>query len=147
MHYLKLKILIIFAVVSCTPQKRLNRIIKNNPYLTETSIDTIIIRDTIVIDNYDTTVLSNIIRHDSTIVLNNEKIYLKYFYDTVKETIIHEVECFGDTIIKTKIIPYEVEKVVYKELTWWQQYKHIIIIFALLIIVLIVLKKIGRILL
>ena len=76
-----------------------------------------------------------------------EKIYLKYFYDTIKETIIHTVECFGDTIIKKTIIPYEVEKIVYKELTWWQQYKHIIIIFSLLILVLIVFKKLGRLLL
>jgi hypothetical protein len=133
-------------LVACTPQKRLNRLIDKHPYLVETSIDTIIVIDTIVIDNYDTTVLSNVIRHDSTIVLNNEKVYLKYFYDTVKETIIHEVECFGDTIVKEKIIPYEVEKVVYKKPTWWQQYKHLIIIFALLLLALIVLKKIGKLL-
>lgn len=122
----------------------MNRLINKYPYLTETSIDTIFVIDTVIIDNYDTTVLSNIIKHDSTIVINNEKVYLKYFYDTVKETLIHQIECFGDTIIKEKIIPYKVEKVVYKELTWWQQYKHLIIIFALLILALIVLKKLGK---
>ncbi len=131
-------------LIACSPQKRLNRLINKYPYLTETSIDTIFVIDTIIIDNYDTTVLSNIIKHDSTIVINNEKVYLKYFYDTVKETLIHKIECFGDTIIKEKIIPYKVEKVVYKELTWWQQYKHFIIIFALLILALIVLKKLGK---
>lgn len=133
-------------LIACSPQKRLNRLINKYPYLTETSIDTIFVIDTIIIDNYDTTVLSNIIKHDSTIVINNEKVYLKYFYDTVKETLIHQIECFGDTIIKEKIIPYKVEKVVYKELTWWQQYKHLIIIFALLILALIVLKKLGKLL-
>ena len=131
-------------LIACSPQKRLNRLINKYPYLTETSIDTIFVIDTIIIDNYDTTVLSNIIKHDSTIVINNEKVYLKYFYDTLRQEIIHEVECFGDTIIKEKIIPYKVEKVVYKELTWWQQYKHLIIIFALLILALIVLKKLGK---
>ncbi len=124
----------------------MNRLINKYPYLTETSIDTIIIIDTVIIDNYDTTVLNKIIKHDSTIIVNNEKVYLKYFYDTLRQEIYHEVECFGDTIVKEKIIPYEVEKVVYKELTWWQQYKHIIIIFALLIIALIVLKKLGKLL-
>ncbi len=133
-------------LIACSPQKRLNRLINKYPYLTETSIDTIFVIDTIIIDNYDTTVLSNIIKHDSTIIVNNEKVYLKYFYDTVKETIIHEFECFGDTIIKEKIIPYKVEKVVYKELNWWQQYKHLIIIFALLILALIVLKRLGKLL-
>jgi hypothetical protein len=122
----------------------LNRLINKYPYLTEITIDTIYSIDTVIIDNYDTTVLNKIIKHDSTIVVNNEKVYLKYFYDTLKETIIHEVECFGDTVIKEKIIPYKVEKVVYKELTWWQQYKHLIIIFALLILALIVLKKVSN---
>ena len=124
----------------------MNRLIDKYPHLTETSIDTIIVVDTVIIDNYDTTILSNVIRHDSTIVLNNEKVYLKYFYDTLRQEIYHEVECFGDTIIKEKIVPYEVEKVVYKELTWWQEYKHIIIMFALLIVTLIVLKRLGKLL-
>jgi len=145
LHFLKSSILVLL-LIACSPQKRLNRLINKYPHLTETSIDTIFVIDTIIIDNYDTTILSNIIKHDSTIVINNEKVYLKYFYDTVKETLIHQIECFGDTIIKEKIIPYKVEKVVYKELTWWQEYKHIIIIFTLLLIALIVLKKLGKLL-
>ena len=145
MHFLKSSILVLL-LIACSPQKRLNRLINKYPHLTETSIDTIFVIDTVIIDNYDTTVLNNIIKHDSTIVINNEKVYLKYFYDTLRQEIYHEIECFGDTIIKEKIIPYKVEKVVYKELTWWQQYKHLIIIFALLLIALIVLKKLGKLL-
>jgi hypothetical protein len=143
LRYLRSSILVLL-LIACSPQKRLNRLINKYPYLTEITIDTIYSIDTVIIDNYDTTVLNKIIKHDSTIVVNNEKVYLKYFYDTLKETIIHEVECFGDTVIKEKIIPYKVEKVVYKELTWWQQYKQLIIIFALLILALIVLKKLGK---
>lgn len=143
MRYLRSSILVLL-LIACSPQKRLNRLINKYPYLTEITIDTIYSIDTVIIDNYDTTVLNKIIKHDSTIVVNNEKVYLKYFYDTLKETIIHEVECFGDTVIKEKIIPYKVEKVVYKQLSWWQQYKHLIIIFALLILALIVLKKVSN---
>ena len=145
MHFLKSSILVLL-LIACSPQKRLNRLINKYPHLTETSIDTIFVIDTVIIDNYDTTVLNNIIKHDSTIIINNEKVYLKYFYDTLRQEIYHEVECFGDTIIKEKIIPYKVEKIVYKELTWWQEYKHIIIIFTLLLIALIVLKKLGKLL-
>jgi hypothetical protein len=94
--------------------------------------------------DYDTTVVNNIIKQRTDTVIYNEKVFLKYFYDTLRQEIIHEVECFGDTVIKEKIIPYKVEKVVYKELTWWQQYKHLIIIFALLILALIVLKKVSN---
>ena len=122
----------------------MNRLINKYPYLVETKIDTIYSIDTVIILDYDTTVVNNIIKQRTDTVIYNEKVFLKYFYDTLRQEIIHEVECFGDTIIKEKIIPYKVEKVVYKELTWWQQYKHLIIIFALLILALIVLKKLGK---
>ena len=122
----------------------MNRLIKKHPELLETKIDTIVVRDTIVIENYDTTVLSKLIKSDSTIVIDNSKVFLKYYYDTLRQEIHHQVECFGDTIFFYKEVPYKVEKVVYKELTWWQQYKQLIIIFALLILALIVLKKLGK---
>jgi hypothetical protein len=122
----------------------LNRLISKYPHLTETKIDTIYSIDTVIILDYDTTVVNNIIKQRTDTVIYNEKVFLKYFYDTLRQEIIHEVECFGDTVIKEKIIPYKVEKIVYKELTWWQQYKHLIIIFALLILALIVLKKVSN---
>ena len=122
----------------------MNRLINKYPHLTETTIDTIYSIDTVIILDYDTTVVNNIIKQRTDTVIYNEKVFLKYFYDTLRQEIIHEVECFGDTVIKEKIIPYKVEKVVYKQLTWWQQYKHLIIIFALLILALIVLKKLSN---
>lgn len=131
-------------LIACSPQKKLNRLINKYPYLVETKIDTIYSIDTVIILDYDTTVVNNIIKQRTDTVIYNEKVFLKYFYDTLRQEIIHEVECFGDTIIKEKIIPYKVEKVVYKELTWWQQYKHLILVFALLILALIVLKKVSN---
>lgn len=131
-------------LIACSPQKRLNRLIDKYPHLTEITIDTIYSIDTVIILDYDTTVVNNIIKQRTDTVIYNEKVFLKYFYDTLRQEIIHEVECFGDTVIKEKIIPYEVKKVVYKELTWWQQYKHLLLIFALLILALIVLKKLTN---
>ena len=131
---------------SCSPQKRLNRLIKKYPQLTEVSIDTIKVRDTIYIDNYDTTVLSSIIKHDTTIIVNNDRTFARYYYDTLRQEIFHEVKCIGDTIYYYKDVPYKVEKVVFKELSWWQKYKDIIIIIALLILALVILKKAGKIL-
>lgn len=122
----------------------MNRLIDKYPHLTEITIDTIYSIDTVIILDYDTTVVNNIIKQRTDTVIYNEKVFLKYFYDTLRQEIIHEVECFGDTVIKEKIIPYEVKKVVYKELTWWQQYKHLILVFALLILALIVLKKLTN---
>ncbi|MAG26080.1 hypothetical protein CMI47_10920 [Candidatus Pacearchaeota archaeon] len=145
MKVLSIYLIIIFSV-GCSPQKRLNRLIKKYPELTEVSIDTIKVRDTIYIENYDTTVLSSIIKHDTTIIVNNDRTFARYYYDTLRQEIFHEIECIGDTIHYYKEVPYKVEKVVFKELSWWQKYKDIIIIISLLILALVILKKAGKIL-
>jgi len=134
--------ILIFLCFSCSPQQRLQRLLKKNPELIE--LDTIRVIDTVIIDNYTYDTITNIHLHDSTTVINNEKVILKYFYDTLTREIWHEVECLGDTIIKEKII--QVEKVVYKQLSWWEQYGTIVIIISLILGVLIVLKKFGKIL-
>ena len=140
-RYTAIALLILF-LSSCSPQKRLQRLLKKNPELIE--LDTIRVIDTVIIDNYTYDTITNIHLHDSTTVINNEKVILKYFYDTLTREIWHEVECLGDTIIKEKII--QVEKVVYKQLSWWEQYGTIVIIISLILGVLIVLKKLGKIL-
>lgn len=134
--------ILIFLCFSCSPQQRLQRLLKKNPQLIE--LDTIRVIDTVIINNYTHDTITNIHLHDSTTVINNEKVILKYFYDTLTREIWHEVQCIGDTIIKEKVI--QVEKVVYKQLSWWEQYKTIILIISLIVGVLIVLKKLGKIL-
>lgn len=140
-RYTEIALLILF-LSSCSPQQRLQRLLKKNPQLIE--LDTIRVIDTVIIDNYTYDTITKIHLHDSTTVINNEKVILKYFYDTLTREIWHEVECIGDTIIKEKVI--QVEKVVYKQLSWWEQYKTIILIISLIVGVLIVLKKLGKIL-
>ena len=126
---------------NCSPQKRLQRLIKKHPELTETTFDTIRIRDTIYIESfsYDTTTI--FARHDSMIVINNEKVFLKYFYDTLRQEIFHEIECKADTVYYETQIPIEVEKIVFKELSWWDKYKVIIYIISGLLIALFLLKR------
>ena len=136
----------LILLCNCSPQKRLNRLIKKHPELTETSYDTIRLHDTIYVENYDTTILNNIIKHDTTIIVNNDRTFARYYYDTLRQEIYHEIECIGDTVFYYKDVPYKVEKVVFKELSWWQKYKDIIIIIALLILALVILKKAGKIL-
>ena len=138
-RYTAIALLILF-LSSCSPQKRLQRLLKKNPQLIE--LDTIRVIDTVIIDNYTYDTITNIHLHDSTTVINNEKVILKYFYDTLTREIWHEVECLGDTVIKETVV--QVEKVVYKQLTWWQEYKTIILILSLIVGVLIVLKKFGK---
>ena len=138
-----IQIILVFLLISCSPQKRLNRLITKYPQLTE--LDTIIVRDTVVVENYNYDTTTIIRLHDTTMVVNNERVVLKYFYDTLRETIYHDVECIGDTVYTEKLIT--VEKAVFRELSWWEKYKEFIYIGLVLILVLFVLKKIGKIVL
>ena len=140
-------ILILAFIIACSPQKQLNRLIKKHPELLTQDTLNLVIHDTIYVENvyYDT--VTQLSYHDSTIVVNNEKVYLKYFYDTLTREIFHEVTCYGDTVYYTKEIPVIVDKIVIKELTWWQKYGSIIIISGVLLLFLILLKRFGKLLL
>ena len=135
--------LLLCLLFSCTPQRRLNRLLTNHPELLEK--DTIIVRDTVVVQNYNYDTTTIIRLHDTTTVINNERVVLKYYYDTLREIIHHDVECLGDTVYIETLVP--IEKAVYKELSWWQKYKEFIYIGLFLILVLMILKKLGKIIL
>ena len=134
-------IFISLLIIGCSPQKRLNRLITKHPELTQ--LDTIIVRDTVIVENYNYDTTTIIKLHDTTTVVNNERLILKYFYDTLRETIYHEVDCIGDTVYTERLIT--VEKAVFKELSWWEKYKDLIYILAVLLLGLVILKKIGKI--
>jgi len=135
--------LLLYLLFSCTPQRRLNRLLTNHPELLEK--DTIVVRDTVVVENYNYDTTTIIRLHDTTTVINNERVVLKYYYDTLREVIHHDVECLGDTVYIETLVP--IEKAVYKELSWWQKYKEFIYIGLFLILILIILKKLGKIVL
>ena len=112
-------LLILIFLTSCNPQNRLNRKVKrveNYAYKHGLVIkDTIKVIDTVVIESYRIDTLSTFIVHDSVVVYNNDKIYLKYFYDTLRQEIYHEVECKGDTIIREVLVPVDKIKVIDKD--------------------------------
>ena len=135
------QVILVCLIIGCSPQKRLNRLITKYTHLTER--DTIVLRDTVTIQNYvhDTTTVLEF--HDTTTVINNERVILKYFHDTLTKEIHHYVECKGDTVYMEKLIP--IEKAVFRELSWWEKYREFIYIGIVLIMVLLLLKKIGKI--
>jgi len=89
------QVILIACIIACAPQKRLNNLITKYPHLAYK--DTLVVRDTITIEEYvhDTTTILEI--HDTTTVINNERVILKYFHDTLTKEIHHYVECKGDT--------------------------------------------------
>ena len=131
------QILIICFLISCSPQKRLNRLVRKYPQLTQ--LDTIRIIDTIVIDNYNYDTVETVNYHDTTIIVNNERIEARYFYDTLRQEIFHEITCKSDTITKNRFIP--VEKVIIQEQKTWQKYKPMAIFSFMIILILVILKK------
>ena len=140
-RYTEIALLILF-LSSCSPHQRLQRLLKKNPQLIE--LDTIRVIDTVIIQRYDTTLINTIIRQDSVTLINTERIKIKYYYDTITEKIEHFITLPRDSVFTEKVV--QVEKVVYKQLSWWEQYKTIILIISLIVGVLIVLKKLGKIL-
>ena len=112
-------LLICIFFISCTPQNRLNRKVKraeNYAYKHGLVIkDTIKVVDTVIIESYIHDTTATFYRHDSTIVVNNEKVFLRYFYDTLRQEIYHEVECKGDTIIREVLVPVDKIKVIEKD--------------------------------
>ena len=122
----------------------MNKLIKKFPHLTEISIDTIRVIDTFVIEQFDTTLVNNFIQKDCVIILNTERIKLAYRYDTITNEIIHTVKLPNDTIIKIQNVPVEIEKVIYKELSFWEKYQTLIYILIALFVLLVIYKKLTK---
>ena len=119
---------ILLICVACSPSKRLNRIVKKNPHLLDSVKIEVI--DTIYVERYVHDTITKIVKHDSTIVVDNERVFLKYFYDTVRQEIIHEYECKEvKTIYKTEV---KTPRVVINKPTIWE---HIVSIWWLILLI------------
>ena len=133
-------LLILIFLVSCNPQNRLNRKVKraeNYAYKHGLVIqDTIKVIDTVVIESYRIDTLNTFTRHDSVVVFNTDKVYLKYFYDTLRQEIYHEVICRGDTLIREVLVPVDKVKVIEKDNRF-----NIIIIALLSALFIVILRK------
>ena len=139
--------IILIFICSCSPQKKLQRLINKHPELLTQDTLNLVIHDTIVVEKYNYDTITQLSYHDSTIVVNNEKVYLKYFYDTLTKEIYHEVTCFGDTVYFIKEVQVLVDKVIVEELTWWEKWRDTIIIISIIILLLFLFKKFSKVLL
>lgn len=116
-------LIILLFLFACNPCKRATRIKEKCPNV---FIDTVVVQEI----KYDT--VTYIKKQDSVIVINNEKVKLKYFYDTLRQEIFHDVEC------KEIKIPVETVKTTpYK----WYERTEFILALLLLIVVIFIFKK------
>ena len=127
----------LFIITSCSPQKRLQRLVKNNPELIR--VDTIHFRDTInVITNEvykDTLTTLKSISKD-TLIITKENLRIKTFYNYHTDSIFISGECQSDTVF----VPYEVaipfKSVVVEQVGFnWNKLITVLIIIGLIIAV------------
>ena len=101
-------IILILLLTSCSPQKRLNRLVKKHPELVSTQVITIrdTIKDTIsvVTTRVEHDTIFNFLEVHDTLIIQRDNLKIKYFYDTIKQQVYIAGEC--DTIFLD--VPYEV---------------------------------------
>jgi hypothetical protein len=135
---MRILILCIF-LISCNPQNRLNRKVKraeNFAYKKGLVIkDTVKIFDTVFIENYNFDTVTNFVSSDTITFVNTEKIFARYYFDTLRREIYHEIECKGDTIIKEILVPVDKIKVVDKD------NKYMVFVWLFLILILLLFLK------
>lgn len=133
-------LLILIFLVSCSPQNRLNRKVKrveNFAYKHGLVIkDTIKVIDTVIVESYIYDTTATFYTHDSITVIDNSQILLRYFYDTLRQEIYHEVICRGDTLIREVLVPVDKVKVIEKDNRF-----NIIIIVLLAALFFVILRK------
>jgi hypothetical protein len=126
-------IILLAILFSCSPQKRLNRLLKKHPELVQT--DTIWKTDTVIVEavKIDTTFK---FKHD-TITIVEDRLTVKTFYNYHDSTIYISAKCKSDTIIRE--IPVQVQTISAKDTTDWNFY--LLIILGILVFIALFRKK------
>ena len=126
-------IILLAILFSCSPQKRLNRLLKKHPELVQT--DTIWKTVTVIVEavKIDTTFK---FKHD-TITIVEDRLTVKTFFNYHDSTIYISAKCESDTIIRE--IPVQVQSVTAKDTTDWNFY--LLIILGILVFIALFRKK------
>ncbi len=95
---------LIFSLLSCSPQKRLNRILKKHPELRQ--LDTLTIRDTTVTERVQIDTLFK--PGKDTTIFKEGKATVKFLYKKEIDTVFLDVICDADTIFKEIKVPVNI---------------------------------------
>ena len=129
-------ILTVLLITSCSPQRRLHRLITKHPELTQ--MDTIVFTDTTIIPEVR---IDTIVHHSAlkdTVIITKDKLKLQLI--EINDTIYIEAHHEPDTIIITKEIP--VERIIHKKPEKWMKrvwgnfkFKFILSIICLIVLI------------
>jgi hypothetical protein len=139
----KYLIILSLLIVSCSPAKRLHRLIKNNPEL-RTLKDTVTIKDTIRFQTERVFYDSVFLMSSDTVIIQKDNLTIRTYING--DTVYISGEC--DSIIK--YVPYEVEvitdKIVYKESDFESIIKNWIVISIIILMLIFLPKQIRKLL-
>ena len=107
-------ILLFTFLISCTPQQRLNRLVRKNPHLATSTIE--YRTDTIVTSSVSIDTVFNHFHTRDTITLQKDNLTVKYFYNTKDSTIYLSGKC--DTITIIRDVPILVTNIEAKDTKW-----------------------------
>lgn len=129
-HYMRLaSILLVLCLIGCSPQKRLNRLIKNNPELAVQ--DTLTFTDTVYTETVRKDTVFSVDHFFSSDTLLIEKETVRVKIHTVRDSVFVRAECLPDTIIREISIPYEKYDV--QTANWIQRHWLLIAVIALVL--------------
>jgi len=129
-------ILSILLLASCSPQRRLHRLVSKHPELSR--VDTIKVQDTVIVPGpkVDTVFHSSVLK--DTLIITKEKLQIRLL--EINDTIYLDAEVEPDTVILTKEIL--VDRIIHTEPEkWWIQYWWLWVMLVGGILLLIFLKK------
>jgi hypothetical protein len=134
-------LLILLLLGSCTAQKHLDLALKKDPNLLKS--DTVITHDTVVTKEVTTDTLLDATEIHDTITIREEKLTMKYYYNTHDSTVYLEGKCDRDTLIIEK---ERITNNIIKSPDWWikvQQWWWVALVIVFVIVVIRLTKKVG----
>jgi len=124
-----ISICLLCVLVSCSPQKKLNRLIRKHPELIK--VDTIKVHDTTITEHVrKDTMLSWATLYDTAYIFKDK---LSIRVVRVNDSIYIRGECASDTIVKTIEVPYNYVQPIKKD----KKINHNLLIFIFFLLLLI----------
>lgn len=133
--------LVLILLISCTPQRRLERLLRKHPELT--SIDSITIHDTIrvIVPEVHLDTVVTLQQLYDTVYLEQEQLKVKVWMDRYHKVYI-QGKC--DTVYIDKIVTRKIPIRIYEKTPLWKKIINWIFVFLLIITVGYTLYKVAK---
>lgn len=134
-------LVLITLIISCTPQRRLERLLRKHPELT--SIDSITIHDTIrvIVPEVHLDTIVTLQQLYDTVYLEQEQLKVKVWMDRYHKVYI-QGKC--DTVYINKIVTRKIPIRIYEKTPLWKKIINWIFVFLLIITVIYTLYKVAK---